>query len=297
MNKPRYPVYIPSKGRSKFCFTANFFIQDGVDFRIVVEPSDYENYERIYGRERLLVMPKDNMRLLGARLWIREHSINAGYDRHWQFDDNIRWMYRRYQAKRIRCNAQIAICAVEDFTDRYTNIGISGMNYEMFAPDTGKMPPFVLNCHVYSASLINNRMPYKWRLYYNDDTDICLQVVTNNMCTVLFNAFLVKKMKTMALKGGNTDDLYKDDGRLKMARSLEALWPEYVTVRYRFGRPQHVVKDSWRCFQTPLIRRTDIDWLKIPAVNNYGMTLKKVKEIRSKELQQLYEYENTKNKK
>jgi hypothetical protein len=285
---PRYPVYIPSKGRANFCFTAKFFIEDGIDFKIVVEPAEYDNYKKVFGSDILLLLPENNLKLLGSRLWIREHSIKNGFDRHWQFDDNIRWIYRRYQTKRIRCNAGIAIRACEDFTDRYTNIGISGMNYEMFAPDTGKMPPYQLNCHVYSASLISNRMPYKWRLYYNDDTDICLQVVTNNMCTVLFNAFLIKKMRTMTLKGGNTDDLYKADGRLKMARSLEAMWPEYVTTRYRYGRPQHVIKDSWRCFKTPLIRRPDLDWDNLPAVNNYGMTLKKMKEIKSVELQQLY---------
>jgi len=285
---PRYPVYIPSKGRANFCFTAKFFIEDGIDFKIVVEPAEYDNYKKVFGSDILLLLPENNLKLLGSRLWIREHSIKNGFDCHWQFDDNIRWIYRRYQTKRIRCNAGIAIRACEDFTDRYTNIGISGMNYEMFAPDTGKMPPYQLNCHVYSASLISNRMPYKWRLYYNDDTDICLQVVTNNMCTVLFNAFLIKKMRTMTLKGGNTDDLYKADGRLKMARSLEAMWPEYVTTRYRYGRPQHVIKDSWRCFKTPLIRRPDLDWDNLPAVNNYGMTLKKMKEIKSVELQQLY---------
>lgn len=285
---PRYPVYIPSKGRANFCFTAKFFIEDGIDFKIVVEPAEYDNYKKVFGSDILLLLPENNLKLLGSRLWIREHSIKNGFDRHWQFDDNIRWIYRRYQTKRIRCNAGIAIRACEDFTDRYTNIGISGMNYEMFAPDTGKMPPYQLNCHVYSASLINNRMPYKWRLYYNDDTDICLQVVTNNMCTVLFNAFLIKKMRTMTLKGGNTDDLYKADGRLKMARSLEAMWPEYVTTKYRYGRPQHVIKDSWRCFKTPLIRRPDLDWDNLPAVNNYGMTLKKMKEIKSVELQKLY---------
>ena len=287
---PRYPVYIPSKGRANFCFTAKFFIEDGIDFKIVVEPQEADLYIQNYGAERILVLPFSNLGMgsTPARNWLWDHAKKNGHKRHWCFDDNIRWIYRRYQTKRIRCNTGIALRACEDFTDRYTNIGVSGLNYEMFAPDKGKMPPYQLNCHVYSALLIDNNLPYRWRLRYNEDTDLCLQVVTNNLCTVLFNAFLIKKMRTMTLKGGNSDELYKADGRLKMARSLEAMWPEYVTTRYRYGRPQHVIKDSWRCFKTPLIRRPDLDWDNLPAVNNYGMTLKKMKEIKSVELQQLY---------
>lgn len=284
----KYPVYIPSKNRAEVCYTAQCFLKDLVNFKIVVEPSQVKKYQEIFGVDQLLILPEDNMKLLGSRLWIREHSINNGFDRHWQFDDNIRWFYRRYKGKRIICNAGIALKIIEEFTDRYENIGISGLNYEMFAPEHNLIPPYYLNVHVYSASLINNRMLYKWRLIYNDDTDLCLQVLTGGMCTVLFNAFLVKKIRTMLIKGGNTDDLYQQDGRLKMARALEAMWPEWVTTKWRFGRAQHVIKNSWRDFKTPLIRRTDIDWDNLPEIDNYGMKLVKKKEIKSKELQEFY---------
>ena len=36
-----------------------------------------------------MILPKDNLKALGSRLWIREHSIKNGFDKHWQFDDNI----------------------------------------------------------------------------------------------------------------------------------------------------------------------------------------------------------------
>ena len=288
--KPKYPIYIPSKDRAKHCRTVRFFLDDGIDFRIVVEPSQAENYKNEFGIEKLLILPEDNMKLLGSRLWIRKHSISNGFDRHWQFDDNIENIRRLYNGKRIPVNANIALKAVEDFTDRYENIGISGFNYTMFVLPTNKIP-FYLNCHVYSASLINNKMPYKWRLFYNDDTDLCLQVLSNGLCTVAFNVFSAKKMQTMTVKGGNTKDLYQNDGRLKMARSLEAMWPEYVQVKRRFGRPQHVV--NWKKhFKHGLIRRTDIDWTKIKGTNNYGMKLVKVKEIKNKELRKFYEQAN-----
>lgn len=258
--KPRYPIYIPSKNRAKLAHTIRFFIEDKVDFYVVVEPSQADNYKEF--RDHLLVLPKDGMRLLGSRLWIREHSIKNGFKRHWQFDDNIRYIGRYHKGERIRCDSNKAIAIVEDFTDRYTNIGVSGFNYRMFV--VYKKYPYTLNTKVYSASLINNEMPYKWRLYYNDDTDLCLQCVTNGLCTLAFNTLFVEKITTMKVKGGNTGDLYQKDGRLLMARSLEEVWGnEYVETKWRFGRPQHVVKNSWNQFTHPLIRRTDIDWDKI----------------------------------
>jgi hypothetical protein len=95
----------------------------------------------------------------------------------------------------------------------------------------------------------------------------------------------------MSMKGGNTDILYKDDGRLKMARSLESLWPEYVQVKWRYGRPQHVV--NWKKhFQHPLIRKKDIDWGKIKS-QRYDMKLTPIKNIKSDVVKRYLNAENS----
>ena len=91
----------------------------------------------------------------------------------------------------------------------------------------------------------------------------------------------------MTMKGGNADVLYKGDGRLKMARSLERLWPGVVTVNRRFDRPQHIIKDAWGKFDTELIRRKDIDWEEV-AKKSYEIKLKQVKaEVKSEELKEM----------
>jgi hypothetical protein len=289
--KPDYPVYIISKGRFNNCLTAKLFIKENVEFKLVVEPQEAEEYSARYGKERVLVLPFSNLGLGGmpARNWVWEHAKSLGYKRHWILDDNISWMARRYRNMKIRCNSNIALKVVEDFTDRYTNVAISGLNYECFLPSTEDRKPFTLNCHVYSCLLILNELPYRWRLKYNEDTDLCLQVLTNSWCTILVNAFMIKKMRTMVMKGGNTDELYKGDGRLKMARSLEAMWPGIVETKWRYGRPQHVIKNAWKDFKTPLIRRKDIDWDSLKT-NEYGMSLLKVKDqIKSEYVQKIYD--------
>jgi len=281
-NIPRYPIYIVSKGRSDNSLTARFMIKDGVDFKIVVEPQEREDYASVFGDDMVLVLPFSNLGKgsIPARNWIWEHSMLLGAERHWIFDDNILKIFRRYNAIKIPCAAGIAISAVEDFIDRYENVGIAGMNYEMFAPNRQKIPPFVHNCHVYSNLLIKNDLPYRWRGRYNEDTDLCLQVLSGGLCTVLVNAFLIHKMKTMSMKGGNTDVLYDGDGRLKMAKSLERMWPGVVETKRRFQRPQHVIKNAWRNFDTPLVRKPGVEIQETP--NEYGMKLQQVKpEIKS----------------
>lgn len=279
--QPRYPVYVPSKGRAHACLTARFLTRDRCPFYLVVTPSEAAAYRAEFPRASLLVLPRDDLRLLGTRLWIRRHSEEVlGAERHWQLDDNANDIRRLYRGRRIRAAAGLALRAVEDFVDRYENVGVAGLNYQMFVtPQT--RAPFFLNVHVYSCSLIWNRMPHTWRLLYNDDTDLCLQVLSGGLCTVLVNAFMFDKVPTMTVRGGNTADLYQGDGRLRMARSLEREWPGVVTTERRFRRPQHVVKGSWRAFDTPLIRRPDVDLSALPAVDEYGANLRAVRDVQA----------------
>lgn len=271
---PRYPIYIPSKGRSDISYTANSLRQDDVPFSIVIEEQEFDEYAERFGEECLLVLPFSNRgSVIPARNWIKYHARETGHKRHWQLDDNMRGFYRRFRGMRIPCHAGIALSMCEEFTDRYENIAISGLNYKMFAPDRQKIKPFYLNVHVYSCTLFLNSLPNEWRGRYNEDTDICLQVLADGWCTVLMNAFLVDKIWTMVLKGGNTDALYHGDGRLRMAKSLERMWPGVVTTKRRFQRPQHYIAHDWKRFDTPLIRRTDIDWDNLPSVNEFGMRL------------------------
>lgn len=250
----KYPIYIISKGRSSCCLTARMFERDGVDYRLVVEPQELDLYSKEFEKKKIFVLPFSNLGLGGipARNWVWEHSINNGHKRHWIFDDNISFVCQRIDAKRKKCNSGDAIEKIEEFVDRYDNIAISGMNYRFFVPDFKKYPPFVRNVHVYSNLFIKNDLKFRWRGRYNEDTDLCLQVLSSGLCTVLFNAFLINKMGTMTMKGGNSDELYKGDGRLKMANSLKRMWPGVVDVKRRFKRPQHVINKNWRMFDQQL---------------------------------------------
>ena len=283
---PRYPIYIPSKGRWKSALTAKFLLRDEVPFSLVVEPQEVHNYTEVVPSHYILTLPFSNLGLgsIPARNWIWEHAKQQGAERHWVLDDNIREIRRAYKGYRIPCSAGIALRVVEDFVDRYENIAIGGLNYLMFGVDH---PPFYLNGHVYSAMLINTNLPQRWRGRYNEDTDLCLQVLSAGWCTILVNVFLAHKMPSMIMGGGNTDELYRGDGRLKMARSLERAWPHVVEVDRRYGRPQHVVRDAWKKFDTPLRRKLGVNFEALPPVDEYGLQLKAVQPVKSTRLARL----------
>lgn len=280
---PRYPVYIPSKGRAEHAFTARCLRRDGVPFRLVVEEQERAAYAAAFGEESLLVLPFKNRGLHAARNWIKAHATAEGWTRHWQLDDNISDFYRWWRGNRLYCRAGIGLRVTEDFVDRYENVAIAGLNYVMFAIKA--VQPFTLNAHVYSATLVLNSLPNRWRSRYNDDTDLCLQVLADGWCTVLMNAFLVQKKGTMVIPGGN-EDIYKGDGRLRMARTLERLWPNVVKVDRRWRRPQHVVAASWKKFDTPLRRKPGVRTKE--GIDDYGMTLKQVgSKVKSERLKRL----------
>ena len=272
---PKYPVYIISKGRYERRMTVRALDKIGVPFRIVIEPQEYDLYSSVIDPSRILVLPFSNLGQgsIPARNWVWEHSIAEGADRHWILDDNIKGFYRlNYNLKTPVAGGSV-FRAAEDFTDRYENVPMSGFNYFMFATRKNKLPAFVMNTRVYSCILLNNKSVHRWRGRYNEDTDLSIRFLKDGDCTILFNAFLAEKEQTMTSTGGNSDELYQDNGRLKMAESLAAQHPDVARVSWKFGRWQHHV-DYSPFKRNKLIRKPG---LVIPnGINNYGMVLQEL---------------------
>lgn len=244
-----YPIYVISKGRWETPLTARALETLGISYRVVVEPQEAEAYGAALGAERVLALPFSNLGQgsIPARNWVWEHALAGGAARHWILDDNMDGFYRLNRNLKVKVVDQNPFLPVEQFTDRYQNVALAGMNYEFFADRRSKLPPYLLNTRVYSCILIKNNLPYRWRGRYNEDTDLSLRALKDGWCTVLFNAFLAKKMPTMKMTGGNTDELYQGDGRLHMAQSLVEQHPDCVRLAKKWGRWQHHV--SYRAFK------------------------------------------------
>lgn len=270
---PRYPIYIISKGRWDNGLTARTLDRMSVPYNIVVEPHEYENYAVLIDKKKILTLPFSNLGQgsIPARNWVWEHSRSNGDSRHWILDDNIEAFNRLNKNMKPVVKTGAIFAAAEDFVERYENVDLAGFNYYSFCKKTESLPPYYLNTRIYSCILIRNNLPMRWRGRYNEDTDLSIRVLKSGRCTILFNAFLAGKVTTMRMKGGNTDELYADDGRRKMAESLALQHPDIAKVVWKFNRWHHQV-DYKKFRKTKLIRKTGVS---IPnGVNNYGMVLK-----------------------
>ena len=241
---PKYPVYIVSKGRWESRWTSKALEMMNVPYYIAVEPQEYEQYASVIDHAKILVLPFSNHGFgpTPARNFCWEHSISLGATSHWVMDDNMNGFVRLNRNERHLCTTGTIFRCAEDFVDRYENVAISGFEYRFFGGGARrKKAPYRLNTRIYSCLLIRNDIPYRWRLKYNEDTDLSLLALKDGWCTILFQCFLCNKAGTQTLKGGNTDEFYAKEGTLNKSQMLVDYHPDVTKLVWRYGRWHHHV--------------------------------------------------------
>lgn len=282
--KTKYPIFIPTKGRYEKPLTINTFKKINVPFNIVIEEQEYNNYSKIVDSKNIIVLPHKNKGLTVTRNWLWDYAESKGFKRFWTFDDNIDGIYRLNHNLKVPVGDGTVLKLIENFTDRYKNLHLCGMNYFMFASrKSGAIKPFTLNTRVYSNMLINtfakdsNGNKFRNNTFYNDDTDLCLRILKDKLPIVLFNAFLIGKAQTMTIKGGMTE-YYKSEecnGRKTFAEELVKAHPDVAKLTWKFKRWHHEV--NYKPFKkNKLIRVDNYNDIVKDQVNNYGMKLIKL---------------------
>jgi len=285
---PRFPLYIPSKGRAESGLTTRALSEMGVPHFVVVEPQEVELYAKALRGSLATVLPLDlsykqryelcdNLGLSKstgpgpARNFIWDHSLNNGKAWHWVMDDNIKCFRRMTNKHRVKVITPAFWRVQEDFVLRYRNVAMAGPNYSMFAFGANALPPFIINTRIYSCNLIRNEIPFRWRGRYNEDTILSLDMLKAGWCTIQFYAFLQEKVRTQTLQGGNTAEFYAKEGTMPKSRMLCDIHPDCSRLVWKFGRWHHHV-DYMRFKKQKLLKRADF----IPQAepNEYGMALR-----------------------
>ena len=188
-------------------------------------------------------------------------------------DDNIERFLRMNHNLQIPVSNGAIFKAMEDFCERYENIGMAGPNYYMFVPRKSKLPPFVKNTRIYSCNLIRNDVPFRWRGRYNEDTDLSLRMLKSKWCTIQFNAFMQLKTTTQVLRGGNSEEFYDKEGTKPKSQMQVDMHPDISKIVWKFGRWHHTV--NYGQFKDINLIKND-DYKITSKVNNYGMKIKKL---------------------
>lgn len=260
---PKYPIYIVSKNRAnnETWHTSHGLSRMCLDHFIVVEPDEYEKYSEEFKNTYATILKMDmkyketydcfsdlgNLDSTGpgaARNFCWDHSIRNNFAWHWVLDDNIGQFYRFWRGRRIKCRTGEVFRTCEEFSERYENIAISGLNYRFFCAEQQSYPAYALNTRIYSMLFIRNDIPYRWRGRYNEDTDLSLRVMKDKWCTVQFNVFLGSKAATQTISGGNTEEFYASEGTHPKSQMLVDMHPDVSRLMERFGRIHHYVDYS-----------------------------------------------------
>jgi hypothetical protein len=294
MAQPKYPLYIPSKGRSDSRLTSKALSFMRVPHYIVVEQQEYQTYcdatkddpyptiiilDPQFQHDYETLDDLGRTKSLGpgpARNFVLEHARSNGFEASWVMDDNIRNFLRLNNNLKIKMGDGTCFRVMEDFCDRYENVAMSGPNYRSFASQNAAMPPYVMNTRIYSCNLIYHRFnrpdgkPFYWRGRYNEDTIISLDMLTAGYCTVQFNNFLQDKLRTQVLGGGNTAEFYAKEGTAPKSRMLYEAYPEYTELVWKFQREHHHV--NYLPFKDMLLKRKP--GITIPdGIDDYGMKI------------------------
>jgi hypothetical protein len=287
--QPKHPIYIISKGRADSRLTSKSLEELNVPYRIVIEECEYDAYAAVIHPKKIITLPvgfRENPlyarpdvggRVGGgipARNFVWEHSIKEGHSRHWILDDNIRYFFRLNRNTKIRFGDGSPFALIENFTNRFSNVKMAGMNYQYLQTASGAAPPYYLNTRVYSCILLSNDIPNRWRGKFNEDTDLSLTILKDGWCSMLFNAYLCGKASTHTMKGGNTQEVYKVgnnaefDNRYTFAKSLYEQHPDVVKITQKYGRWHHQV--DYSPFEKNHLKFRD-DYVYKLGVNDYGL--------------------------
>jgi len=257
---PQAPIYVVSKGRSDRCLTSRALDRLGVSHSVIVEEPEFVDYtEALNASAQVIVLPPDYKRDyetcddLGdtkgtgpgpARNFAWDHAADSGFRWHWVMDDNIARFHRLNRNLKVPVADGTMFAVMEDFADRYDNVGMVGPAYHGLTKQRDRLPPYVLNTRIYSCNLIRNDIPYRWRGRYNEDTDLSLRLLKAGWVTAQFNAFLQEKVMTGRVAGGNKAEFYAEEGTSAKSQMLADLHPDVAAVTWKFGRWHHQVDYS-----------------------------------------------------
>ena len=305
--KAQYPIYIISKGRYEKMLTADALLEMKQPFKLVIEESEFLKYKKglldkglseSEVKEHLLLFSDEDKKhfttgeyeghgaSIPVRNFIWQHSIKAGFKRHWCLDDNLDGFYRVQNNARVKCISAVPFRVCERWSDDFSNVFMSGLNYLAFLPEISRRRKQVQkNTRIYSCILLHNEANknmlgkkgtetgnFLWRGKYNEDTDLSLRLLKSGHPTMLLNNFVCNKQTTMSCKGGNTDSIYKGDGLQKKLDSLIAQHPDVAKGTIKFKKVHHQV--NYKSFENNKFKiRTDVKLLH-HTDRNYGLKLK-----------------------
>lgn len=244
----KYPIYIPSKGRSHLHITTHTLDKCNIPYKLVVEPQDYDSYCKVHGPEKLVRLDQNDMGMWYVRNFMKKYSQEMGEEKHWQLDDDIEQFLIRKKGttKNIPVDALLCLTIVEHCMDMFSNVAISGIGTNAYA--FSKSKAVQINRLAYQCVLVDNSTDIQVRAVgAASDWDYTLLSLEAGYCTLAFHHVMQQSAPTFKNSGGCTDIAYTGNKRKTSYESFIKLWPgrfmvkEYPNTKIRW-RLRHTRK-------------------------------------------------------
>ena len=223
--RPKYPIYVISYKRYESMITMKYLEMMKCDYFIVIKQFERDLYKnsldaKKYKHYTLLCMDEKfekkqiemgNGGGIPQRNYCLKHSTMNGHKSHWIVDDNIKGFYYYNYGTRTPMNHYSFFTLMELFRDNIKeDVGLLSPNYKGYMRKY--RAPYYQNTKNYSCILVNNELlnkhGIKWRKKYNEDVRLSIECMINRLITIEMNMFLIDKISTGRIKGGNCD-IYK----------------------------------------------------------------------------------------
>lgn len=247
----KYPIYVLSLGRySDLSFpdaTCMTLEEMGLEYTLVLMTREVENYRETLKRYNCkycvnIIHLEDNHGLGGTpqRNLAWDDSKKRGFSKHWILDDNIHGYFWFNRRQKIQIKSGVVFRNVEDFVDNLNEkVGLAAHAYRYDTRGTEMRNPIIVNGKTFSSILVNHNLldkcKIKWRLKYNEDIDLGLQVLSNGFMTIGYETFLSGKKATKDNREGGNRDIYLQYKQEGFVRKLECLQNEWGHIPNLIG--------------------------------------------------------------
>jgi len=211
-----FNVYVPSKGRPD-SLTANQLRKAGMDFIIVVEPGDANEYSKKW-EEHMLVLDRNNAGISYVRQAILNHAKSAKVKWFWMIDDDIMEWWKRSDgvSKTTQCTcvrSDISMlneleCIIESGENIHDQIGQVGLYHCCWACKPGNVPERSYNVGIVQVVAMNASIidiKYDSKMDGMEDQDFTLRLLYSGIGTLRFNHYAFKTPRKGMNKGGLYD--------------------------------------------------------------------------------------------
>ncbi len=202
--KNEYPIFIISKGnffRNKKYQppkTAQYLEMINVDYKIVLEPQEAEEYAKSISKSKIIILPDEYLnKNQGIKNFVHHYNIDKEESAYWILDDNINDYYWVDNNERYKVRDAFAFKFVEDLMNNYDNVYLAGHQYKMFCPPTDYRNVIHQNGRVFSSILIRTDTPS-----LNDeadiwnDNDLSIRILEKGLPTILSVVLTADKERT-----------------------------------------------------------------------------------------------------